>query len=162
MKHQYLVLLLSGALPLLVAAQTVEVTKTIQVTQVATVFPSSSTADIASAAAAPSQTKGSSNDGGDDITGGGDGGNPQDPDAAGASGADTGAFSISKGGIAAIITVVTIVAVFGSMPRYLASFLSCHPSNLGSSWITYSMVYCEEATVGSACFYSSGLTPLDR
>lgn len=42
---------------------------------------------------------------------------------AGAAGKDTGAFSISKGGIAAIIAVVVVVAVFGS---------ELHPSNAQS------------------------------
>jgi hypothetical protein len=51
-----------------------------------------------------------------------DGGSPGDADstpgggdAAGASGADTSSFNLSKGGLIAIIVVVTAVCIFGSM-----------------------------------------------
>lgn len=39
--------------------------------------------------------------------------NPQDPSDAGAAGASKGAFNISKGGLAAIIVVASIVAIIG-------------------------------------------------
>jgi hypothetical protein len=41
--------------------------------------------------------------------------NPQDPDDAGAAGADKGSFALSQGGLIAIIVVAVIVAVAGSM-----------------------------------------------
>ncbi|KAF2837427.1 hypothetical protein M501DRAFT_937665 [Patellaria atrata CBS 101060] len=50
----------------------------------------------------------SGSNGGETIVEGGEG-----DDAAGAEGNDTGAFTISKGGLAAIITVVVVVVVFG-------------------------------------------------
>lgn len=40
--------------------------------------------------------------------------NPQDPNDAGAAGASKGAFNISKGGLAAIIVVASLVALGGS------------------------------------------------
>jgi hypothetical protein len=40
--------------------------------------------------------------------------NPQDPSDAGAAGASNGAFTLSKGGLAAIIVVAVLVAVGGS------------------------------------------------
>jgi len=40
--------------------------------------------------------------------------NPQDPSDAGAEGASKGAFTLSKGGLAAIIVVAVLVAVGGS------------------------------------------------
>lgn len=40
--------------------------------------------------------------------------NPQDPSDAGAAGASKGAFSLSKGGLAAIIVVAVLIAVIGS------------------------------------------------
>jgi hypothetical protein len=40
--------------------------------------------------------------------------NPQNPDDAGAEGASKGAFTLSKGGLAAIIVVAVLVALLGS------------------------------------------------
>lgn len=69
---------------------------------------------FAFAQAAPQET--SSNqlyNGGDD--------NPVDPSTAGAEGSSKGAFSLSKGAIAAIITVAVLVAVGGSKSLCIAS-----------------------------------------
>ncbi|KAF2649892.1 hypothetical protein K491DRAFT_771312 [Lophiostoma macrostomum CBS 122681] len=45
--------------------------------------------------------------------------NPQDPDDAGAQGADKGSFSLSQGGLIAIIVVAVIVAVAGTASAIL-------------------------------------------
>lgn len=44
--------------------------------------------------------------------------NPQDPDDAGSEGASKGAFSISKGGLAAIIVVAVLVVIGGGTTPY--------------------------------------------
>lgn len=62
--------------------------------------------DATNTAASPVSTSAPLYNGGDD--------NPPDPNDAGAEGSSKGAFSLSKGGIAAIIVVAVIVAVGGS------------------------------------------------
>jgi hypothetical protein len=57
--------------------------------------------------------------------------NPQDPSDAGAAGSSNGAFTLSKGGLAAIIVVAVIVAVGGSesintFTRFLISILTAY------------------------------------
>ncbi|KAF2117228.1 hypothetical protein BDV96DRAFT_598151 [Lophiotrema nucula] len=59
-----------------------------------------------STAASPQQTPNAGYNGGDD--------NPLDPDDAGAQGAQKGAFTLSKGALAAIIVVVVLVGVGGA------------------------------------------------
>ncbi|ORY05383.1 hypothetical protein BCR34DRAFT_45468 [Clohesyomyces aquaticus] len=86
-------------LSLLVAAQnTVQLTSTL--THTATV-----------AASTAKSTQGAGFNGGED--------NPQNPDDAGAAGSSKGAFSLSKGGLAAIITVAVLVAVAGTVSAIL-------------------------------------------
>jgi len=61
--------------------------------------------------------------------------NPQDPSDAGAAGSSNGAFTLSKGGLAAIIIVAVIVAVGGSksinaFTRCLFGILTAHQLHL--------------------------------
>jgi hypothetical protein len=64
------------------------------------------TATATQSAPEPQRTTNTLYNGGDD--------NPQDPSDAGAAGASNGAFTLSKGGLAAIIVVAVLVAVGGS------------------------------------------------
>jgi hypothetical protein len=101
MKLHHLLLCLSLGLIVLVTAQTtVQVTKTVQVTQVSTVYGS----PLATNAPAGADSDSSYN---------GDSDQPQDPNEEGASGKESGAFTISKGGMVAIIVVASVVGVFG-------------------------------------------------
>jgi hypothetical protein len=67
------------------------------------------------ATATPQQTSGEGGGPGESTAPGGTG------NAAGASGTDTSGFNLSKGGLIAIIVVVVLVAVFGSMSPHLAT-----------------------------------------
>ncbi|OCL14934.1 hypothetical protein AOQ84DRAFT_384396 [Glonium stellatum] len=99
MKRSFVLLAVCALLPLFVLAQdtTVHSTQTVQVTHTATL--------AAASAAATTQPADQGYNGGSD--------NPVDPNTAGASGSSSGAFSLSKGALAAIITVVVLVVVGG-------------------------------------------------
>lgn len=70
------------------------------------------------ATATPQQTSGEGGGPGESTAPGGTG------NAAGASGTDTSGFNISKGGMAAIIVVVALVVIFGSISPHLTA-LAC-------------------------------------
>lgn len=97
MKRSFVLLAVCALLPLFVLAQETS-TETVQVTHKATLT-------AASSAAATTQPADQGYNGGSD--------NPMDPSTAGASGSSSGAFSLSKGALAAIITVVVVVVVGG-------------------------------------------------
>jgi len=87
--------------------------------------------------------------------------NPVDPSTAGAEGSSKGAFSLSRGAIAAIITVAVLVAVGGSEPSttlpLLRTVLICL-----SSCIRDSFLAGEEASVGRSTVSPSRLPPSHR
>jgi len=96
MKRNATLFALCALLPLFAAAQsTIQSTQTVQVTHTAT------STSQASATAPPAG-----------YNGGND--NPENPTDAGASGSSQGAFSLSKGALAAIIVVVVVVVLGGA------------------------------------------------
>src|ERR1700760_2302729 len=98
MKLHHILLCLSLGLIVLVTAQTtVELTKTVQVTQISTVY-----GPLIATSAAPAGADTDPSDNGDSDQ-------PQDPNEEGASGKESGAFTISKGGMVAIIVVASVV-----------------------------------------------------
>ena len=114
MKRSFVLLAVCALLPLFVIAQETS-TGTVQVTHKATLT-------AASSAAATTQPADQGYNGGSN--------NPVDPSTAGASGSSSGAFSLSKGALAAIITVVVIVAVGGSKFEHIWSSSEAQRLNL--------------------------------
>jgi hypothetical protein len=95
----------------------------------------------------PSELPPAQYNGGDD--------NPSDPSDAGAAGAQKGAFTLSTGALAAIIVVAVIVVIGGSTLLNLLGRSLLTPS----SWLSDSLVACEEATMGRATIAASCITP---
>ncbi|KAF2494926.1 hypothetical protein BU16DRAFT_51211 [Lophium mytilinum] len=92
-------LALCAFITLSLAQSTIQSTQTLQITH--TAAATSAAASAAATSAAPAG-----------YNGGND--NPEDPTDAGASGSSQGAFSLSKGALAAIIVVVVVVVVGGA------------------------------------------------
>lgn len=155
--------LLALSLGLLVAAQSLSTTPT--TTPAVQTLQSS---QVSSATTAASQSK---------ASGGADSGATQsdpgfeDPNEAGASGSDSGAFTMSKGGLIAIVTVVSVVAVFGSKSRTSLNKREKERTEKGSldaaahkshSWISHPLVPRQKAIVGSTRLSPSHLPPFHR
>jgi hypothetical protein len=94
------------------------------------------------ATATPQQQSGEGGGPGDASSSGGSG------NAAGASGSDTTSFSLSKGGLIAIIVVVAAVSIFGSM--YLIQDLYLIPL-ISFSCFNGTFLPGEEEILGSSC-----------
>ena len=90
----------------------------------------------------------------------GAGENPAD---AGSAGADTSGFSMGKGTLIAIITVVVVVAVLGGMSQSPISLpLHLIRAKIRNSRLRDSLRSCQEAPMGSPKEYPTYVKALDR
>lgn len=86
--------------------------------------------------------------------------NPMDPSDAGAAGSQTGGFSLSKGGLAAIIVVISLVVILGGKGSLL--YPPKDTRTQACSFLRGSLLACKEAPMGRPSVSASRVSPFHR